>query len=135
MTIEEKDRLTLVAYRIEKAKNAAEDARFLFENNKLHLAVSRIYYAVFYILSALALKKRFQTRKHQQLIGWFNKNYIKVGIIDKKYGQFVHKSYDERSQADYADYVEFDKEEVSAMLDKLGALITKIEELIYQGNS
>lgn len=118
MTIEEKDRQTLIAYRIEKAKNALEDARFLFENNKLHLAVNRVYYGVFYVLSALALKKRFQTRKHQQLIGWFNKNYIKEGIIDKKYGQFVHKAYDERSQADYADYVEFDKEEVSVMLEK-----------------
>lgn len=135
MTLEGKDRQTLVAYRIEKARNAEEDARFLFENSKLHLAVNRIYYAVFYILSAFALKKCFQTRKHQQLIGWFNKNYIKEGIIDKKYGQFVHKAYDERSQADYADFVEFDEEEVSVMLDKLDELITKIEELISQSNS
>ncbi|HLP45482.1 MAG TPA: HEPN domain-containing protein [Candidatus Deferrimicrobium sp.] len=130
MTLEEKDRQTLIAYRIEKAKNALEDARFLLENNKLHLAVNRIYYGIFYILSALALKNRFQTRKHQQLIGWFNKNYIKEGIIDKNFGQFVHKAYDERSQADYADYVEFDQEEVSAMMEDLKKLIQKIEELI-----
>jgi uncharacterized protein (UPF0332 family) len=134
MTIEEKDKQTLIAYRIEKAKNAAEDARFLYDNDKLHLVVNRIYYAVFYVLSAFALKKNFQTRKHAQLIGWFNKNYVKEGIVDKKFGQFVHKAYDERSQADYADYVEFEKEEVFAMIDKLNALIAKIEELINQSS-
>jgi uncharacterized protein (UPF0332 family) len=134
MTIADEDRETLIVYRIEKAKNAASDAMFLYQNDKLHLAVNRIYYAVYYILSALALKKCYQTRKHHQLIGWFNKNYVKEGIIDKKFGQFVHKAYDERSQADYADYVEFEKEEVSAMIDKLNALIAKIEDLIQQSN-
>ncbi len=130
MTIAEKERQTLIAYRIEKAKIAREDARFLVDNNKLYLAVNRIYYGIFYIISALALKDHFQTRKHRQLIGWFNKNYIKEGIIDKKFGIFVHKAYDERSQADYADYVEFNKEEVLAMMEELNRLILKIEELI-----
>lgn len=134
MTIEEKDRQTLIDYRIKKSKDAEEDARFLYDNDKLHLAVNRIYYAVFYILSALALKECFQTRKHQQLIGWFNKKYVKEGIIDKTFGQFVHKTYDERSQADYADYVEFEKQEVSVMMDKLNALIAKIEGLIHQND-
>ncbi|MCU0287401.1 MAG: HEPN domain-containing protein [Acidobacteria bacterium] len=98
--------------------------------------MNRIYYGIFYILSALALRDHFQTRKHQQLIGqligWFNKNYIKEGIIDKSFGQLVHKAYDERSQADYADYAEFDPDEVSAMMEDLKKLIQKLEELISQ---
>ncbi len=135
MTIEENDRQTLIAYRIEKAKTAAEDVRFLLENDKLHLAMNRIYYSTFYILSAIALKDKFQTRKHQQLIGWFNKKYVKESIIDKKFGQFIHKAFDERSQADYADYVEFKKEELVLMTEELNELIGKIETLIHQTDS
>jgi uncharacterized protein (UPF0332 family) len=97
MTLTDQERTDLIKYRIEKAQKAEDDVNFLIENNKLHLAVNRIYYGSFYILSALALKCRFKTTKHQQLIGWFNKKYIKENLIDRKYGQYLHKAYDKRS--------------------------------------
>lgn len=130
MTINEKDRETLTNYRIDKAKKAEDDVRFLIDNNKLHLAVNRIYYGAFYILSALALKYQFQTASHQELIGWFNKEFVKEELIDRKYGRFVHKAYDKRSKADYADYVEFDKEEVLAMFNEMKDFLEEIEKLI-----
>ena len=130
MTINEEDRETLTNYRIDKAKKAEDDARFLIDNNKLHLAVNRIYYGAFHILSALALKYQFQTTSHQELIGWFNKEFVKEELIDRKYGRFVHKAYDKRSKADYADYVEFEKEEVLAMFNEMKDFLEKIEELL-----
>ena len=81
MTLEEKDRLTLIKYRVEKAKKTAEDARFCIESDKLHLAVNRIYYGSFYILTALALKHQFASSKHQSLIGWFKKTLWKKNFI------------------------------------------------------
>ena len=76
MTISEKDRDTLIRYRIEQAHEAIEEAELSISHNKLKMAVNRIYYGMFYILSALALKYRFKTSKHQGLIGWFNKNFL-----------------------------------------------------------
>ena len=63
----------LIEHRISKAIAAIEDVDFLIRNRKFLLAVNRIYYGMFYILSALALKYDFSTSKHQQLIGWFNR--------------------------------------------------------------
>ena len=51
---------------IDMLARTEDEVNFLIENNKLHLAVNRIYYGSFYILSALALKYRFQTSKHGQ---------------------------------------------------------------------
>jgi uncharacterized protein (UPF0332 family) len=130
MTLEEKDRAVLIKYRVEKAKKAAEDARFLIDNNRLLLAVNRIYYGAFYILSALALKYQVPTSKHKELIGWFNKTFVKTSVIPRKYGQFVHKAFDKRSKADYADYVEFDKKEVSIMFNEMKDLIEEVEAFI-----
>ena len=45
----------LVEHRLKKAFSAIEDVRFLLENEMLTLAVSRIYYGMFYAMSALAL--------------------------------------------------------------------------------
>lgn len=47
MSLDDNDRIALINYRIEKAKKAVEDAWFLIENDKLHLAVNRIYYGSF----------------------------------------------------------------------------------------
>jgi hypothetical protein len=44
-----------------------EEAEFLLINGRFTTAVNRIYYGMFYILSALALKHQLKTSKHQQL--------------------------------------------------------------------
>jgi len=80
MTIDEKDKLSLIKYRIERAYKSLNDAEYLILRDKLNTSVNRIYYSIFYILSALALKHSFITSKHQQLIGWFNRNLIKTNI-------------------------------------------------------
>jgi len=76
MILDKKDKEALINYRIDQAKRACEDVNFLIENDKLTIAVNRIYYGMFYVLSALAEKYDFHTSKHLQLIGWFNKNFI-----------------------------------------------------------
>ena len=130
MTLEAKDREELIKYRIVRAKDAINDVQFLIENKKLTLAVNRIYYGIFYILSALALKHKFITSKHSQLLGWFNKTFVKKGIIDKKYGRFIHEAYDKRSKGDYDDFVTFAKDEVKEMFKNMKDLISRIELLI-----
>ena len=130
MTLEAKDREELIKYRIERAKDSINDVQFLIENNKLTLAVNRIYYGVFYILTALALKHKFSTSKYMQLLGWFNKTFVKEGIIDKKYGRFIHEAYDKRSKGDYDDFVTFSRDEVKGMLKNMKDFIARIEKLI-----
>jgi hypothetical protein len=98
----------LIEHRIARATNTIEEVSFLIKNKKFLLAVNRIYYGMFYILSALSLKYDFSTSKHQQLIGWFNKEFISTGEIDRKYGRILHNAYNNRSTGDYDDFAEFD---------------------------
>jgi len=80
--IEKEQRQELIRYRIEQAKETAKEADLMLQNNLLRGAVNRIYYAMFYMLLALALKYEFATSKHGQLIGWFNKNFIKNEVFE-----------------------------------------------------
>jgi uncharacterized protein (UPF0332 family) len=52
--LENKDELIL--YRISRAKETIQEAKNAIEENHLHLAENRIYYAIFYFASALSLK-------------------------------------------------------------------------------
>ena len=57
--ISDQDRTSLIEYRIEQANETIELAKFLIESNKLKVAVNRIYYGMYYAVTALALKKQF----------------------------------------------------------------------------
>jgi len=128
--IEHTKRRELIDYRIEQAKLAIDETKILIDNDMLRVAVNRIYYGMFYILLALGLKYEFETSKHQQLIGWFNKNFIKDSKIDRKFGIILREAYEYRQQGDYATFVEFSKEEVMAKFQDMQLFVAEIEKLV-----
>jgi len=85
---------------------------------------------MFYILNVLALKHKFKSSKHQQLIGWFNKNFVKDKKIDKKYTAIIKNAFDSRSESDYGVFVKFKKEDVEKMFKDMNDFISTIEEYI-----
>lgn len=89
--IAENDREILVEYRLKQAVETIDLAKFLLSSDKLVLAVNRIYYGMYYALTALALRHAFETSKHAQLMGWFNKEFIWSKKVDSKYGKMLKK--------------------------------------------
>lgn len=71
--MKEQEKRDLIRYRIEQGYETIEEVHQLIEIGLLKIAINRIYYGIFYALSALALKYNFQSSKHIQLIGWFNR--------------------------------------------------------------
>lgn len=125
------DKQNLIKYRLEQADETIADVKILIDNNRLRSAVNRIYYGMFYALSALSISYSFQTSKHRQLIGWFNKNFIRTGEIEQSYGKSLNKAYNLRSEGDYDVYVNFDKQEVDGLFDNIKSFILRLK--IYLG--
>lgn len=120
----------LIEHRVSKAMAAIDEVDFLINNNKLLLAVNRIYYGMFYILSALSLKYDFSTSKHQQLIGWFNKEFVATGKVEPKYGKILHNAFSNRSTGDYDDFAEFEEDEVKISFNELKDYVKIIGALL-----
>ena len=130
MTIERNDRKSLINYRLEKAEEMILDVQLLIENDRLRSAVNRIYYGMFYSLLALGLANQFETSKHAQLIGWFNKNFIREGLIDSKYGKIINKAFNRRTTGDYDTYIEFEKDIVFEMFNEMQDFISEIKSYL-----
>ena len=133
MTLKEPERHVLIAHNRKKSQEAIEQVAWLIDNRQWHLAMNRIYYGIYYMLSAVAIQERFETTKHQQLIGWFNKTYIKTGLIDKKHGKSVRRAYENRMEGDYNVLSEFTEDLVRQAFTEMQALIAAIEALLDQG--
>ncbi|PRZ00656.1 HEPN domain-containing protein [Marinilabilia salmonicolor] len=70
----------------------------------------------------------FETSKHAQLIGWFNKNFIHPEKIEPEYGKMINKAFNRRTKGDYDVYVDFDKDVVSEMFDEMKSFIARIKK-------
>lgn len=128
--IADTDRDALIEYRLNQASDTIELAKFLLSSDKLVIAVNRIYYGMYYALTALALKNKFETSKHGQLIGWFNKEYIASKKVDSKYGKILRNAYQHRTKGDYDAFVNFSMIEVEFMLTEMTDFIEEIQRIL-----
>jgi uncharacterized protein (UPF0332 family) len=81
-------------------------------------------------LLALGSANRFETSKHAQLIGWFNRNFIYEGKIDARFGRIINKAFNRRTKGDYDTFVEFEEEIVIEMYAEMNDFIDEIESYI-----
>jgi hypothetical protein len=125
------DKTELIKYRLSRASETLEEAKNSIENKRYLLAANRIYYASFYAVSALAIKHEFKTSKHAQLLSWFNKNFVKNEIVEKRLGKFYLDAFEMRQESDYEDFVVIDKTSIDEKFKLASEFIDKIQEIIY----
>lgn len=124
------DQSVLVDYRRNKAFETLDDAEKLINLNMLSLAMNRIYYSGFYIVNALMLVDNKKFTKHRQLIGWFNKEYLKPNLINREIGKLLNASYERRTALDYHDYTTVTKSEARFYLKEMRKFIAEVDKLI-----
>lgn len=129
MTPEER---TLVQYRLDRAREAIEEARLLFEAGHLHTYVNRLYYACFYAMSALLLTQGSSTSKHSHLRALLHKEFIRPGLIPLEYGQFFDLLFNNRQKGDYSDLVIFQAEHVQGWLQQASDFVEYVSGLVFQ---
>ena len=126
------DKETLIEYRIKRCLETIDEAEKALADDHLNLTANRIYYSVFYAVSALAVKYNFSTSKHSALLSWFNKNFVKEGIIIKELGKIYNKAFLNRMKGDYDDFVNFSAENLNADLNKMKKLVEQIIKIINE---
>lgn len=121
----------LIKYSVEKSRQALKSAQDSISSENFETAQNRIYYAIFYAVSALAYKNNFTTSKHKQLIGWFNKKFIhEEKIFDKKMLDIYKDAFLKRQKSDYEFLFFTDKNEVESSLEEAVFFVEEIEKVL-----
>ncbi len=124
---------TFIKISLEKADEALESAMLNIENNLLTAAQNRIYYSIFYAVSALGYKEEFITSKHGQLLGWFNREFVhnkKIFTIDML--KIYKEAYENRTKSDYEFSWKPKKEELIIDLEEAKKFAAEIKNYIYK---
>ena len=105
-----------IRYRIEKAEQTFQEALILAEASRWNGAINRLYYACYYMTSALILKSGLEAKTHAGVKNQFNQHFIRNGILPLAHGKLYSDLFDCRQKGDYGDLFDFDRETVQGFI-------------------
>ena len=82
----------LARYKLERAREELDTAELLFENERLKAANNRAYYSIYYSLTAVLCLEPIAFKKHKDMIGYFNKNYVHTDRFPREIGRNISKA-------------------------------------------
>ena len=109
-------RIQAVRYWWDMADESLQAAQRECEAEAYSFAVNRIYYAVFYAVSAALLDRQLSFSKHSGVRAAFHQHFIKPELIDVEWGKFYDRLFEDRQEGDYLAFISFEKDYITAQL-------------------
>ena len=120
----------LAKHRLEQAKENFEEAEILYKANKFKGANNRAYYCIFHSIKAVLALEPIDFKRHKDVIGYFNKNYVNTEIFPKDIGKRIVKSSKVREDSDYDDEYSVDSEKTMIQIETAKELIELVEKYL-----
>ena len=117
---------------LEKADEALKASYDVIDIN-LNTAQNRAYYAIFYIVMALAYLDDFVTKSHHKLMGQFNKRYIyENNVFDTKLFKIYKALIRNRESSDYDFTYKLTRENVLKDIEDAKTFINTVKPYIIE---
>lgn len=123
-----------IKYRAAKSKTTLLEVEVLLDNQFWNTAISRMYYACFYIVGALLVKNNIKAQSHSGCIQQFGKYFVVNGIVDKQSARIYFELFEKRQKGDYNDLFDFDMETATGLHLPTIGFVEKIELLLAKDN-
>ncbi len=124
-------RKELIKYRIARAVESLSDADFCASGGRYTLAVNRLYYACFYIASALLNSYSLECATHKGIKTMINLHFVLTGKLDKELGKTFSILFESRQSGDYEDFIFYDEEDYAKLRPLAADFIDGVKKLIY----
>ena len=122
----------LAGYRMERAKEMLSAAEDNLKIGQYKTSLNRSYYAIFHAMRAMNILKGFDSSKHSGVIAFFNKEYIKEGIMDKELSVIIKSSSFLREKSDYDDFFIVGRTETGNQLASAKVFLGAVEKYLTE---
>lgn len=116
MSLSDDEREAIVSFRVQKGKDTLEEAKGIATLDYWNAVANRLYYACYYVTSALLIKNKYASQTHRGVIHLLGLHFIKEGLVTKNAGKFYSKLYELRQTGDYDDLFSLTEEDVKPMI-------------------
>jgi len=101
---------------IKRARRYLKSAEILLQDKDCESAVSRTYYAMFYVAEAALLTKKLSFSSHKGVISAFGEHFVKTAIFPKEMGREFNRAFEKRQVGDYEYTFVISNDEAEQML-------------------
>ena len=122
----------LAKYRLTKSGECSVAANSLLMDGLYAHSVNRSYYAIFHAIRAVLALEGVDFKKHSGVISYFQQHYIKTGVFERKYSDYVKEAFTIRSDSDYEDFYVVSKDDALGQLEHARLFIAAVEKYINQ---
>lgn len=122
----------LVGYRMDRAFEMLSASEDNFNIGQYKTSMNRSYYAIFHSMRAVNLLKGFDSSKHSGVIAFFNKEYIKNGILEKQLSEIIKDSSYLREKSDYDDFFIASKSDAEKQLINAKKFVDNVKKYITE---
>ncbi|SRR5690554_1167013 len=130
MTLNSEERDTLVALRLQIARETLEEAKGNMKMEYWRTATNRLYYACYYAVNALLIYNGYIARTHSGVIGLFGLHFVSKGLISMENGKLYRNLFEKRQSSDYDEWIIIDGNDVKPFIKPVEEFISTIEDLI-----
>ncbi len=121
----------LCRYRYEQAQNALSSAKSNL-NTDIKTSLNRSYYSILYAAKSLLAMDGKDANSHKGLFVVFNREYIKTGLLAKKYSDIIKEASMIRDRSDYMDFYIVSKDEARQQIENAERFISEISRYLSQ---
>lgn len=125
-----KTSIGLCINRLNAGKEKIKVCDLLYEAGYYKDANNRAYYSIFNSIRAILATEPIDFKRHKDVIGYFNKNYIKTEIFPRELGHKISFANAIREDSDYLDSYMINKKETKEQIDTAKEVSKFTEEYI-----
>jgi uncharacterized protein (UPF0332 family) len=117
---------------LKKAKESLRAARLLAEQRLNDFAVSRAYYAMFYVAEAFLLGEGSAFSRHAAVISEFGRLFAKTRRVPEEFHRFLIEAQDSRNVGDYDTGPGFSNDHAAEQISRAEEFLKLAERMIGQ---
>lgn len=106
---------------LRKAQRYLESAHLLRDSGDFDSAVSRAYYAAFYLAEALLDRRGLSFSSHKGVISAYGQEFAKTSRLDSRFHRLLISAFEKRQRADYLADTGLDAADVEKLIGEVEA--------------
>jgi uncharacterized protein (UPF0332 family) len=122
--------MTSVEWFVNRGQRNLAAARKLYEDAFYDIAVSRAYYAMFYLASAVLLTRGHEYRRHGTLVAGFGYHLARPGILPARLQESLTEAFELRLRSDYGATGEIHEDVAAQVLRKAEEFVTLVKAFL-----
>ena len=126
----DEERKALVANKVRRSNETWAETKGIMEQRYWYAAANRMYYACYYMVTALLLKYGYSSHTHGGTIGLFGLHFVKPGLVSSEHGKFFSELFELRQTGDYDDWKVVTEEDVMPLVPTAEEFLKTLETLI-----